>query len=273
MSERQSTRMFTRMKSKKGDERMSGREASPLAGKTRRSYFRSSLSTSSMGGCSESSKPSEEDAEDSERDRRETAAAATVSLKGVLDFPDVVRKLDGEANEGERHVQLGLAKFMAVLDDAPAKDVLAAMERQWGMDRPGALFSLAGGAARLKKSSRASPRTAPHAPTWKLRGSRSLLVSPEQSLSHLQVRSGLGSSPWPPPTAADSRTLPPPPRGVTNLAGGVTNLKLHTVLAQARSRRDLPASLRTLHRLLAPSRLSPAPHPARTPPGTPPELL
>lgn len=147
MSERQSTRMFTRMKSKKGDERMSGREASPLAGKTRRSYFRSSLSTSSMGGCSESSKPSEEDAEDSERDRRETAAAATVSLKGVLDFPDVVRKLDGEANEGERHVQLGLAKFMAVLDDAPAKDVLAAMERQWGMDRPGALFSLAGASA------------------------------------------------------------------------------------------------------------------------------
>ena len=75
MPERQSTRMFTRMKSKKGDERMPGREASPLAGKTRRSYFRSSLSTSSMGGCSESSKPSEEDAEDSERDRRETAAA------------------------------------------------------------------------------------------------------------------------------------------------------------------------------------------------------
>ena len=122
--------MFTRIKSKKGDERMSGREASPLAGKTRRSYFRSSLSTSSMGGCSESSKPSEEDAEDSERDRRETAAAATVSLKGVLDFPDVVRKLDGEANEGERHVQLGLAKFMAVLDDAPAKDVLA-----WGKEK------------------------------------------------------------------------------------------------------------------------------------------
>lgn len=59
-----------------------------------------------------------------------------------------------------------------------------------------------------------------------------------------------------------------------NLAGGVTNLKLHTVLAQARSRRDLPASLRTLHRLLARPRTSLRPRiPPAPPPGTPPELL
>ena len=75
---------------------------------------------------------------------------STALIAGELDFPDVVCKLDGEVNVNERRVQLGLAKFMAVDENASARDVLSAMEATWGLDRPGALFSLAGGVTNLK---------------------------------------------------------------------------------------------------------------------------
>lgn len=80
----------------------------------------------------------------------EEELTSTAILAGELDFPDVVCKLDGEVNENERRVQLGLAKFMAVDEDASARDVLSAMEATWGLDRPGALFTLAGGVTNLK---------------------------------------------------------------------------------------------------------------------------
>ena len=80
----------------------------------------------------------------------EEGLKSTALIAGELDFPDVVCKLDGEVNENERRVQLGLAKFMAVDENASARDVLSAMEATWGLDRPGALFSLAGGVTNLK---------------------------------------------------------------------------------------------------------------------------
>jgi hypothetical protein len=139
-SERTGLRSLTRGKS-----RESPSPTSPLQ-RCSRSYFRSSLSASSANLA-----PQERSASERQQDEEEqNQLASTATLSGELDFPDVVCKLDGEVNEGERRVQLGLAKFMAVDEDARARDVLSAMEQTWGLDRPGALFSLAGGVTNLK---------------------------------------------------------------------------------------------------------------------------
>lgn len=141
MSER-STRSSTRSFSRTSTRGQTPTATSPLAG-IRRSYFRSSLATNSAD-----LETTPEDRQEDEEEDEQLASACTLS--GELDFPDVVCKLDGEVNESERRVQLGLAKFMVVSEDAPARDVLSAMELTWGLDRPGALFSLAGGVTNLK---------------------------------------------------------------------------------------------------------------------------
>ena len=132
-------RSFTRSKT-----RESPSPTSPLQ-RCSRSYFRSSLSASSANLT-----PQQRSESERQEEEEEDQLASTATLVGDLDFPDVVCKLDGEVNEGERRVQLGLAKFMAVDEDARARDVLSAMEKTWGLDRPGALFSLAGGVTNLK---------------------------------------------------------------------------------------------------------------------------
>lgn len=118
-----------------------------------RSYFRSSLSCCSNSSSSANLKHQHRSASgvsSSEEEEVEEGLKSTALIAGELDFPDVVCKLDGEVNENERRVQLGLAKFMAVDENASARDVLSAMEATWGLDRPGALFSLAGGVTNLK---------------------------------------------------------------------------------------------------------------------------
>ena len=132
-------RSFTRSKS-----RESPSPTSPLQ-RCSRSYFRSSLSASSANLT-----PQQRSESERQEEEEENQLASTATMVGDLDFPDVVCKLDGEVNEGERRVQLGLAKFMAVDETARARDVLSAMEKMWGLDRPGALFSLAGGVTNLK---------------------------------------------------------------------------------------------------------------------------
>lgn len=145
---RESTfRSFSRSKSREAPS-----ATSPLQ-RCNRSYFRSSLSCISNSSSSGNLGPQHRSASgcsSSDEDEVEEELASTAILAGELDFPDVVCKLDGEVNESERRVQLGLAKFMAVDEDASARDVLSAMEATWGLDRPGALFSLAGGVTNLK---------------------------------------------------------------------------------------------------------------------------
>eukprot|EP00964_Phaeocystis_antarctica_P111125 scaffold75413_cov55-Phaeocystis_antarctica.AAC.1 len=133
-------RSFTRSKTREAPS-----PTSPLQ-RCSRSYFRSSLSASSANLTPQQRSESEQQEDEEE----ESQLASTATLVGELDFPDVVCKLDGEVNEGERRVQLGLAKFMAVDENARARDVLSTMEKTWGLDRPGALFSLAGGVTNLK---------------------------------------------------------------------------------------------------------------------------
>ena len=118
-----------------------------------RSYFRSSLSCCSNSSSSANLKHQHRSASgvsSSSEEEVEEGLKSTALIAGELDFPDVVCKLDGEVNVNERRVQLGLAKFMAVDENASARDVLSAMEATWGLDRPGALFSLAGGVTNLK---------------------------------------------------------------------------------------------------------------------------
>ena len=100
-----------------------------------RSYFRSSLSCqhSSSSANLKHQHRSASGLSSSEEEEVEEGLKSTALIAGELDFPDVVCKLDGEVNENERRVQLGLAKFMAVSEDASARDVLSAMEATWGL--------------------------------------------------------------------------------------------------------------------------------------------
>ena len=64
----------------------------------------------------------------------------------MLDFPDMKAARNHPAeDERARMVQLGHAPFIVVNVAADPQEVLGVMETSWGLPRPGALFSIAGG--------------------------------------------------------------------------------------------------------------------------------
>ena len=75
------------------------------------------------------------------------AIAKLRSSSGSRSSPDTRGKasLAATFHHGEQ-----VARFMVVRESADPQDVLSAMEMAWGMPRPGAFFSIAGGVMNLK---------------------------------------------------------------------------------------------------------------------------
>ena len=67
---------------------------------------------------------------------------------GEIDFPDGRSSVVEEGVDGKR--LLGRAKFAVIPNDASAKEIVKLLELSWGVKRPGALFSVAGGVMNLK---------------------------------------------------------------------------------------------------------------------------